>query len=1630
MIISALRTFLLIIIPLLGSLRDAAADSVSAEHAGAAVRGWLKDGRLPLEKTVGQRPKRVETFKDAGGEPLYYVIDLDPQGFVIVAADDLIEPIVGFAPSGRFDPSIDNPLGALVRHDLRDRMAKVRGMQAARAQGPHLTARNKWAKLKLGAANVPQGGDSQLVYGPASISDVWVAPLIQTLWSQTTVAGGACYNYYTPPNAEGSAANYYSGCTATAMAQLMRYWQFPVVGVGTASFWISISGVTQSRSLRGGNGTGGPYVWTNMVLDPGSASTLDQRKAIGALCHDAGVAALMAYASDGSGAAISDAAEALVNTFGYANAVCVYDGTDTMPVGLYDMVNPNLDAGCPVVLSIWGPPGGHAVVCDGYGYSNSTLYHHLNLGWGGNSNAWYALPIIDTSSGGTYTSVHDVLYNVWTTGTGEIISGHVTNSGGTPVTGAVVTATRVGGGTYTATSNANGIYAFAKIPSSSQYVVSAHKTGCFFEDRSATTGKSTKFSSTSGNQWGIDFLNTAPTAPAITTSSPLASGTRGMAYNQILTASGGKMPYTWTLNSGNLPSGLSLSNTGVISGMPDVAMTASFIVRVTGNNGMYSTKTLSLAIIATTPAITTSSPLPSGVRGVAYNQTLEANGGTTPYNWTLAGGSLPTGLSLSAAGVISGTPGAVTSASFTIKVTANNGLFATKAFGLAISPSISDAMDQTALVFTSSGNLPWSPQTTSTHDGVDAAQCGAITHDQTSVMQTTVTGPGVFSFWWKVSSESDCDYLTFHIDDVQQSGAISGNVNWQQKSYTLKAGSHTLKWIYSKDDSINSGSDCGWVDQLTLPAATPEPYTYTTTNGTITITGYTGSDSTATIPGTINSMPVTRIGDWSFAYCANLTRVILPNSVTSIGDAAFAACTRLTSVQIPGGVTSIGISAFASCTSLARVTLPGSLTSIGNAAFSWCASLTGVTIPNSVTAIGDLAFASCGGLTSASFTGNAPWMGADVFGAAASGFTVYYFNDKTDFTSPTWYGYVAVSMNPALPPWVTTGAASGITMTSATLDGTLNPGALASTALFEYGPTAAYGSTVGAAISPPHGTGAPTVSASISGLQAGTIYHYRLTATAGSGTITGGDMTFAAAAVEPFTYTLANGMITITGYSGSGGALVIPSSIGGMTVSGIGDAAFHNRGSLTSVTIPNSVTNIGASAFQSCTSLTRVTIPGSVTHLGDWALGNCSNLRSAIFMGNAPSMGTSVFDAAAGVFTVYYHIDKSGFASPVWSGYPAVSMGPMLPPGVTAGSASRITATTTTLQGTVNPYGLPSTAWFEYGPTAAYGGMASVTLSPDNAVGAQSVSAVISGLQPATIYHYRLTALNGIGTNAGVDMTFTTGVTVPYTYIMTNGLITITGYTGSGGALVIPSSIGGKIVTGIGDWAFAGCGLTSVTIPASITSIGAQAFSYCFSLTSANFMGNAPLTGASVFDYVGSGFTVYYSTDKADFTSPTWMGYPAVGVEPLHLPAGYMSWIAGYFPGEIDPAIINTTADPDRDGLRNAVEMVLGGNPATVMDGALLPTCELRNTNLGTGAANYFLFSYRRTALSVATGITSGAQYSPNLVEPWTNAIDGVGGVKVLENPGFYGTGIDRVQVFIPRGVNPRIFGRLRVIAP
>jgi hypothetical protein len=111
---------------------------------------------------------------------------------------------------------------------------------------------------------------------------------------------------------------------------------------------------------------------------------------------------------------------------------------------------------------------------------------------------------------------------------------------------------------------------------------------------------------------------------------------------------------------------------------------------------------------------------------------------------------------------------------------------------------------------------------------------------------------------------------------------------------------------------------------LALPAVVQAQWQYTTTNGTITITGYTGPGGAVNIPNTINGLPVTTIGDDALASCTSLTSISIPSSVTGIGYYAFANCISLTDMTIPDSVTSIGDAAFFGCNSLTVITVDAS----------------------------------------------------------------------------------------------------------------------------------------------------------------------------------------------------------------------------------------------------------------------------------------------------------------------------------------------------------------------------------------------------------------------------------------------------------------------------------------------------------------------------------------------------------------------------------------------------------------------------------------------------------------------------------------------------------------------------------
>ena len=163
----------------------------------------------------------------------------------------------------------------------------------------------------------------------------------------------------------------------------------------------------------------------------------------------------------------------------------------------------------------------------------------------------------------------------------------------------------------------------------------------------------------------------AAVPPVSITTPSLPNGTTGNAYSTTVAASGGVTPYSWTVSSGTLPAGLTLSSNGKLSGTPTATGSSTFTLQVTDSSSpkLTATKTFTVTVSATVPPVSITTPsLPNGTTGSAYSASAAASGGTAPYSWTVSSGTLPAGLSLSSDGKLSGTPTTTGSSTFTLQV--------------------------------------------------------------------------------------------------------------------------------------------------------------------------------------------------------------------------------------------------------------------------------------------------------------------------------------------------------------------------------------------------------------------------------------------------------------------------------------------------------------------------------------------------------------------------------------------------------------------------------------------------------------------------------------------------------------------------------------------------------------------------------------------------------------------------------------------------------------------------------------------------------------------------------------------------------------------------------------------------
>jgi hypothetical protein len=132
--------------------------------------------------------------------------------------------------------------------------------------------------------------------------------------------------------------------------------------------------------------------------------------------------------------------------------------------------------------------------------------------------------------------------------------------------------------------------------------------------------------------------------------------------------------------------------------------------------------------------------------------------------------------------------------------------------------TLSEGVDTTGLTWTTGGQAGWSGENYLSHDEDDAIESGAITDDAESWVQTTITGPGILTFWWKVSSEPEVDKLEFYLGPTLQ-GSIAGEVDWTKRIVVLPAGNFTVRWRYVRDLFGGGLLDAAWLDEVSFVPA-------------------------------------------------------------------------------------------------------------------------------------------------------------------------------------------------------------------------------------------------------------------------------------------------------------------------------------------------------------------------------------------------------------------------------------------------------------------------------------------------------------------------------------------------------------------------------------------------------------------------------------------------------------------------------------------------------------------------------------------------------------------------------------------------------------------------------------------
>ena len=331
----------------------AKANPVDEERARQVATTFLNNN--------GARSLELTNVSSAIGFSNVYVFTTETS-FVLVSADDCVQPILGYSLTGRFDFENlpDNKRVWIQGYNDEIRYAVDNQLRASSE------VMQQWRDLAEGNPNT----------GRAITA---VAPLIQTQWNQSYP-----YNMLCPGGSV-------TGCVATAMAQIMKYWNYPAHGIGSHTYTHATYGEL-SADFQSTN-----YDWANMTNSYDNSSTDAQKMAVATLMYHCGVSVDMNYSPNSSGAGNAIVAESLKTYFNYAPETVFHNRSEYSDNNWITMLKNDLNLGRPIWYCGSGSGGGHAFVFDGY---NNNNYFHVNWGWGGFCDEYYTINNLNPGPGG------------------------------------------------------------------------------------------------------------------------------------------------------------------------------------------------------------------------------------------------------------------------------------------------------------------------------------------------------------------------------------------------------------------------------------------------------------------------------------------------------------------------------------------------------------------------------------------------------------------------------------------------------------------------------------------------------------------------------------------------------------------------------------------------------------------------------------------------------------------------------------------------------------------------------------------------------------------------------------------------------------------------------------------------------------------------------------------------------------------------------------------------------------------------------------------------------------------------------------------------------------------------------